>query len=190
MTPEIMTNRLMLKPLTLQDAEAMQASFPQWEIVRYLIDSVPWPYPDGAARDYIANVALPAVEAGKGWYWTIRRREEASVLIGVICLMDTPDNHRGFWLVPEWQGLGFMTEACYAVTDYWFNVLQKPLLRTPKAALNLRSVAISAKSGMRCIRTEKKRYVSGEHLSELWEVTREEWQRFRAAQAGSGVAEQ
>ncbi|MGG6195693.1 GNAT family N-acetyltransferase [Pantoea allii] len=188
MTPEIVTERLILKPLTLRDADAMQATFPRWEIVRYLIDSVPWPYPDGAARDYIANVALPAVAAGKGWYWTLRRREEEQVMIGAISLMDTPDNHRGFWLVPEWQGQGYMTEASNAVTDFWFNVLQKTVLRTPKAAPNQRSVAISVKSGMRCIRTEKQRYVSGEHDSEFWEVTRDEWRKFRAAQAGETAA--
>lgn len=55
MAPEILTERLILKPLTLQDADAIQVVFPQWEIVRYLIDSVPWPYPDGAARDFVAN---------------------------------------------------------------------------------------------------------------------------------------
>ncbi|MHB9806869.1 GNAT family N-acetyltransferase [Pantoea ananatis] len=188
MTPEILTERLILKPLTLQDADAIQVVFPQWEIVRYLIDSVPWPYPDGAARDFVANVALPAVEAGKGWFWTIRRRDAETVLIGVISLKDTPDNHRGFWLVPEWQGQGYMTEASNAVTDYGFNVLNKPVLRTPKAAANVRSVAISVKSGMRLVRTETQRYVSGEHDAELWEVTRDEWRKFRAAQAGETAA--
>jgi len=41
---------------------------------------------------------------------------------------------------------------------------------------------------MRCIRTGKQRYVSGEHDSELWEVTRDEWRKFRAAQAGETAA--
>jgi hypothetical protein len=27
-----------------------------------------------------------------------------------------------------------MTEACDAVTDYWFDVLREPVLRVPKAA--------------------------------------------------------
>ncbi|MCW0316469.1 hypothetical protein NB724_001620 [Pantoea ananatis] len=110
------------------------------------------------------------------------------MLIGVISLKDTPDNHRGFWLVPEWQGQGYMTEASNAVTDYGFNVLNKPALRTPKAAANVRSVAISVKSGMRLVRTETQRYVSGEHDAELWEVTRDEWRKFRAAQAGETAA--
>ncbi|MCU7368527.1 GNAT family N-acetyltransferase [Pantoea stewartii] len=185
MTPEIVTERLRLKPLSLEDADAMQIAFPRWEIVRYLIDSVPWPYPGGGARDYIANVALPAVAAGTGWYWTLRPKAAEQQLIGVICLMETPDNNRGFWLVPEWQGQGYMTEACLAVTDYWFTDLKKTLLRTPKAALNQRSVNISVNSGMRCIRTEKKQYVSGTHDSQLWEVTREEWQAFRASQTSA-----
>jgi RimJ/RimL family protein N-acetyltransferase len=64
----------------------------------------PWPYPDDGAAQYVNHVALPAAEAGKGWYWTIRRKAEPMQLIGVICLMDLPDNNRGFWLVPSGRG--------------------------------------------------------------------------------------
>ncbi|MGR0254265.1 GNAT family N-acetyltransferase, partial [Klebsiella pneumoniae] len=66
-------------------------------------------------------------------------------------------------------------EACNAATDYWFNSLNKTVLRAPKAALNNRSKRISESSGMRLIRTEKKAYVSGILDSELWEITRDEW---------------
>ncbi|HBR1558469.1 TPA: GNAT family N-acetyltransferase, partial [Klebsiella quasipneumoniae subsp. quasipneumoniae] len=41
--------------------------------------------------------------------------------------------------------------------------------------LNNRSKRISESSGMRLIRTEKKAYVSGILDSELWEITRDEW---------------
>ena len=68
-----------------------------------------------------------------------------------------------------------MREASTVVTDYWFNTLNKPLLRAPKAALNSRSQLISASSGMRLIRTGKQEYVSGLLDSELWEITRDEW---------------
>jgi hypothetical protein len=66
-------------------------------------------------------------------------------------------------------------------TDYWFNALNMSVLRAPKAALNSRSKRISESSGMRLIRTEKKEYVSGLLESELWEITRDEW---NARQAG------
>ena len=49
MTPELETPRLLLRPLVLADAAETQILFPRWEIVRYLANHVPWPYPpDGA----------------------------------------------------------------------------------------------------------------------------------------------
>ena len=68
-----------------------------------------------------------------------------------------------------------MREASIAATNYWFNSLNKAVLRAPKAALNRRSKRISDSSGMRLIRIEKKEYVSGLLDSELWEITRDEW---------------
>lgn len=178
----IITDRLILNPLISEDAEQIQRVFPRWEIVRYLIASVPWPYPPGAARHYVDNVALPAADAGSGWYWTLRRKEDPQQLIGVICLMDVPDNNRGFWLVPEWQGNGYMREACDAVTDFWFRALNKPVLRAPKAVANERSKNLSQRTGMRLVRCEKGHYVAGELETELWEITREEWLAQRVSQ--------
>lgn len=176
-TPPLDTERLLLTPLTSEDAIQIQRIFPRWEIVRYLIASIPWPYPDNGAQHYVENVALPASKEGTGWYWTLRRKAEPQEVIGVICLMDTPDNNRGFWLVPEYQGQGYMTEACRAVTRFWFTDLKREVLRAPKAAVNSRSRNLSERSGMRLVRVEKGQYVSGELDTELWEITREEWQR-------------
>ncbi|MDY0920739.1 GNAT family N-acetyltransferase [Leclercia sp. CFBP8987] len=176
-TPPLETERLLLKPLTLEDAPQIQRIFPRWEIVRYLVASVPWPYPDNGAQHYVENVALPASKEGKGWFWTLRRKAEPQEVIGVICLMDTPDNNRGFWLVPEYEGQGYMTEACQAVTRFWFTDLDREVLRAPKAAINSRSRSLSERSGMRLVRVEKGQYVAGELDTELWEITREEWQR-------------
>lgn len=174
-TPVLHTPRLILKPLQSQDARHIQQVFPRWEIVRYLVSSVPWPYPEGAAQDYVDNVALVASREGKGWFWTLRRKEDEQALIGVICLMDQPDCNRGFWLVPEWQGQGLMSEACHAVNEFWFETLDRDILRAPKAAANTRSRNLSARSGMRLVRTEKAQYVAGELETELWEITREAW---------------
>ncbi|WP_121554034.1 GNAT family N-acetyltransferase [Gibbsiella quercinecans] len=186
-TPVIETTRMFLKPLASEDAAQIQRIFPRWEIVRYLTASVPWPYPDDAAQNYVDNVALAVSREGKGWFWTLRRKAEADVLMGVICLMDTPDNNRGFWLAPEWQGQGYMAEACHAVTDYWFNVLDRDLLRVPKAVVNDRSKKVSQRNGMRLVRLQKGEYVAGVLDTELWEITREEWnQRHGASTARTG----
>jgi len=173
--PTLKTDRLLLKPLVSKDALQIQKLYPRWEIVRYMVSSVPWPFPDNGAAHYVNNVALPAMAKGHAWVWTIRQRDNPYNLIGVICLDEAEDNNRGFWLVPEYQGQGLMKEASIAVTNYWFNTLKKPVLRAPKAAENIRSQHISASSGMRLIKTEKKQFVSGLLDSELWEITRDEW---------------
>ena len=38
MIPEGITERLLLRPLEIGDAEQIQELFPQWEIVRYLLN--------------------------------------------------------------------------------------------------------------------------------------------------------
>jgi RimJ/RimL family protein N-acetyltransferase len=68
-----------------------------------------------------------------------------------------------------------MTEACEAVTDFWFNTLRFPALRAPKAAANTASRRISEKSGMRLVAREEHEYVSGRLPTEIWEITAEEW---------------
>lgn len=174
-TPELETPRLFLRPLRAEDAIQIQQIFPRWEIVRYLTASVPWPFPEAGAFHIVNNVALPTSEKGTAWFWTLRRKEDPHTITGLICLSDEPDNNRGFWLVPEWQRKGYMTEANTAVTDFWFNTPGRERLRAPKASPNLASKKLSTNMGMRLIKTGKAAYVGGEMDSELWEITRQEW---------------
>lgn len=88
-------------------------------------------------------------------------------------------NNRGFWLGLPWHGQGFMTEASEVVTDFWFNVLNFPLLRVPKAAANIASRRISEKNGMRVVAIEEREYVCGRLPTEIWEITAEEWRMHR-----------
>lgn len=173
--PTLYTERLILQPLTLDDAEGIQQQFPHWEVVRYLNALVPWPYPADGARSYLEQVVLPAMAQGREWHWSIRLREAPGQLIGNVSLMDEQDNNRGFWLGPQWQGQGLMSEASAAVTAYWFTVLGRPVLRVPKAAPNLGSRRLSEKTGMRLIRTEEGQFVEGAFPKDIWEITREEW---------------
>lgn len=174
--PELFTDRLVLRALSLDDADAIQRTFAQWEVVRFLADKVPWPYPADGARQFLQNAALPAMRRGTQWHWSVRTRAHPDQLIGVVSLMDDePGNNRGFWLDPAHQGRGYMTEASAAVTAYWFDVLGKPVLRAPKAIANTASRRISESSGMRLVGTEERGFVCGRHPAEIWEITREEW---------------
>ena len=173
--PSLHTPRLVLQPLCLADADAIQQRFPHWEVVRYLNDVVPWPYPEDGALSYLRDVALPAMARGEEWHWTLRLLARPDEVIGSISLMDQVDNNRGFWLSPPWQGQGLMSEACKVIDAYWFQTLGRALMRVPKAAANERSRRISERGAMRLVSSEKGRFVSGEFACELWEITREEW---------------
>jgi [ribosomal protein S5]-alanine N-acetyltransferase len=175
MTPTLETVRLVLRPIELADAEQIQAVFPQWEIVKYLANKVPWPYPPDGALTFLRDIALPTIARGDEWIWTIRRKEEPGTIIGSISLRKSADENRGFWIAPDWQGRGLMTEACERVTDYWFETLKFRLLRAPKAIANEASRRISEKQGMRIVAAEERDYVSGRLPSEIWEITAEEW---------------
>jgi RimJ/RimL family protein N-acetyltransferase len=174
--PVLETERLILRPLELADAPAVQKTFPQWEIVKHLSSaSIPWPYPPDGAMTFIRDIALPAMREGSEWTWSLRPRSGPDALIGLIGLYDTSEANRGFWLAPEWQGKGLMSEAVEVVTDFWFTTLGRPLMRIPKAAPNLASRRISEKTGMRLVETGEKDYVCGRLPMEVWEITREEW---------------
>jgi RimJ/RimL family protein N-acetyltransferase len=169
------TPRLWLRPLQLEDAAQTQLLFPHWEVVRFLNSRVPWPYPPNGAFEFYRDVILPAVERGNQWHWTLRLKSDPEQLIGAIGLVAGQPDNRGFWLGLQWHGQGLMTEASEAVNRYWFETLGFPVLRVPKAIANIASRRISEKNGMRVVAVEERDYVSGGFLTEIWEITAEEW---------------
>jgi ribosomal-protein-alanine N-acetyltransferase len=72
-----------------------------------------------------------------------------------------------------------MTEASTAVTDYWFETLDRPVLRAPTAVANVASRRISERSGMRLIEITEWNFVSGRLPAEIWEITQQEWRERR-----------
>ena len=180
MIPQLETRRLILQPLALDDAECLQRIFPQWEIVRYLATRVPWPYPKDGSLTYIRDLALPAMERGEEWHWTLRLKTEPELPIGCVSLRTTRADNRGFWIAPEYRRRGLMTEAADAVTEYWFETLGFPEIRVAKAIENTGSRRISEKNGMRVIAREERDYVGGRLPTEIWWMTAEEWRRRRA----------
>jgi RimJ/RimL family protein N-acetyltransferase len=174
------TKRLILHPLKMADAPQIQELFPHWEVVRYLANRVPWPYPPDGALQYCRDIALPQAERGDAWHWTIRLIAEPSQIIGSISLIKGDGDNRGFWLGVPWRGQGLMSEACVWVNDFWFETLCFPVLRVPKASVNAASRRISEKQGMRIVDVGEKEFVCGRLPFEVWEITAEEWRAWKA----------
>jgi ribosomal-protein-alanine N-acetyltransferase len=178
MVPTLETERLILQPLELGDAERIQELFDHWEIVEFLNARVTWPLPPDSALTHIRDHALPAMDSGEEWHWTLRLRTEPELIIGRISL-SLGENNRGFWMGLPWQGRGLMTEAVVAVNDFWFDVLGLAVLRVPKATANVGSRRISEKTGMRVVETKESDYVCGRLPTEVWEITADEWRRIQ-----------
>src|SRR5580704_19374382 len=107
-TPRLQTARLWLRPLELADADQAQMLFPKWEVVRYLANQVPWPFPPDGVYKFYRDVALPQAERGDAWHWTLRLKSGPDRLIGCISLMKGEQINRGFWLGVPWHGQGLM----------------------------------------------------------------------------------
>ena len=185
-TPVLETPRLVLRPLRRKDAPVIQHRFPRWEIVRHLDAKIPWPYPSGGAAAHI-ETCLGEMARGEKAHWAIIPKTGPADLIGVIDLW--PDDgvsrsQRGFWLDPEFQRQGLMTEAAERVTAYAFTELGWPHLWFSNAQDNHASRRIKEKQGARLVDLMIGRYVEGTGPQMVWQLQRQDWMERRpAAQA-------
>jgi RimJ/RimL family protein N-acetyltransferase len=180
----ITTKRLVLRPIRLADAPAMQRIFPQPEIVQYLTTRVPWPYPPDGAETFLREKVLPNMAAHKEWMWAITLKGGDATLIGVIHLLKDgvmENENRGFWIAPEYQKQGYVTEAVLAVNDYAFNKAGFEKLTISNAKANIGSSRIKQKTGMRRVGEKMTDFISGRLPSEIWEITKEEWEAWKRA---------
>jgi RimJ/RimL family protein N-acetyltransferase len=145
-----------------------------------LTAQVQWPYQAGTVRKNFIEKIGPAIACGEEWHWTLRLKDDPEQIIGLISLYRSDDNNRGFWIGRRWQGKGLMSEAVETITDYWFDTLGFERLRVPKAIDNAPSRRISERTGMRVIAKEERDYVCGRFMSELWEITADEWHEYKA----------
>lgn len=179
-TPVLETARLVLRPLRLEDAPAIQRHFAHWEVVRWLDGRVPWPYPDNGAEKYVQD-SLEVRAQGKRFLWAICFKEAPDDLVGLIELLPDDGSHdqRGFWIAKEFQGRGLMTEAADRVTEYAFLQLGWPQLWLTNAEGNVASSRIKHRQGAQLVKKIEKKYVSGVSSGEVWLLKSEDWKRRR-----------
>jgi ribosomal-protein-alanine N-acetyltransferase len=179
-TPTLETERLILRPLALSDATAIQRHFDNWNIIQHLAQVVPWPYPEDGAVTFITR-ELERVAAGEVIYnWMLVLRGGDGEAIGNIRLrpwVDDPKGNRGFWLAERYWNQGLMTEAVSAVNDFAFRVLGVEAFYACNAATNVASRRVKQKTGAELVGYLELSHHNGQTLAERWRVTRESWLR-------------
>jgi ribosomal-protein-alanine N-acetyltransferase len=176
-TPVLRTPRLVLRPVRSKDAPVIQRRFPRWDVVKWLNPNIPWPYPPDGAATFVAT-CLEEMARGEKSHWAIVPREGPADLIGLIDLWPddgTSRDQRGFWLDPDFQRRGLMTEAANRVTDYAFHELGWPCLWLTNAQDNHASRRIKEKQGAQLVDLMIGRYVGGRSSQMVWQLTRTAW---------------
>lgn len=154
--PTLRTKRLVLRSFTLADAAEVQRECGRFEIADTTL-SMPHPYPDGAAEEWIA--AHPAVFAeGRGLSLKVTLAETGQY-IGGIGLHDISERHRraemGYVInVSQW-GRGYCTEAAAAVVRYAFGemglhrVVAMHLTRNPASGRVMQKIGMAHEGTLR-----------------------------------------
>ena len=179
-TPTLQTERLILRPLVLSDAPAIQRHFNNWNIIQHLAQVVPWPYPEDGAVTFVAQ-ELERVAAGEVIYnWMLVLRGSDGEAIGNIRLrpwVDDPKGNRGFWLAERYWNQGLMTEAVTAVNDFAFRVLGVDVLHFCNAVTNEASRRVKQKTGAEFVGYTQIAHHNGQTRTERWRETRKNWLR-------------
>lgn len=122
-TPEITTENLLLRKLTIEDKEAIYIIRSDKENTKYAGFE---PYADIPRAERFINGLAEDLENGEVAFWGITLKESNQV-IGTICLMPYDDlDHTveiGYELTPEFKGKGIMREAMKTLVEYCFNSL-------------------------------------------------------------------
>jgi RimJ/RimL family protein N-acetyltransferase len=135
------TERLVLRPLTIDDAADVQRYASAYEIAANTL-SIPHPYPVGGAEEWIRN--------HEGETFAIALRE--GDFIGTIGLRIKPDDNRaelGYWIgVPYW-GHGYAAEAARAMLAHGFDTLHLNRIFASHFSRNPASGRVLEKIGMK-----------------------------------------
>ncbi len=148
--PFLATERLILRPLTLEDAPVVQQLAGKKEIADTTI-SIPHPYSEQQAKDWItAHVEARAQNKGIVFGVELTRINQ---LIGTIGLREIDQEHlqaeMGFWIGTDWWGNGYATEAAKRVIRYGFEERGLNRIYAHHMVRNPASGRVLEKSGMR-----------------------------------------
>lgn len=146
--PTLSTDRLILRPLVIEDAQAIQqlAGDPR---VAVWAASFTSPFSHQQSVSWI-NRAINAMQAGRAIILAITLRSSAT-LMGVVELR-LPENERpqlGYWLGAAYWGNGYCTEAVKVLLRYGFRQLGFQQMNARCYDNNAASEKVMLRCGMR-----------------------------------------
>jgi [ribosomal protein S5]-alanine N-acetyltransferase len=149
MQPRLETERLILRPFSPADAEAVTALVSPREIAASTI-SIPHPYDRAMAESWLGGLE-GAFERGDSLTLAVTLRTDGT-LVGCVGLRIDRTNHRGeigYWTGRDFWGRGYCTEAAAAVVRHAFEALGLHRVIAHHMTRNPASGRVMQKLGMR-----------------------------------------
>ncbi len=141
------TSRLVLRPFDAADAPAVQRELSERAVTLQTL-TIPYPYPDGAAAEWIARHGEWYV-ARKQAIWGITELGRVVGAMGLRLVMDHRRAEVGYWIAKSAWGRGIATEALRAVLAHAFDVLALHRVEGQHYLENPASGRVMEKAGMR-----------------------------------------
>ena len=147
--PTLKTNRLLLRPFSLNDAPQVQRLAGDYDIAATTLN-LPHPYEDGMAEQWIGT-HQEEFENGKQVIFAIVEHEQ-NCLVGAIGLSSIKKNYEtaemGYWVGKPYWNNGYCTEAGIAVLKYGFEALRLNKIYAHHLKHNPASGRVMQKIGM------------------------------------------
>jgi [ribosomal protein S5]-alanine N-acetyltransferase len=147
--PTLKTERLILRPFSLDDARDVQRLAGEKDIAKTTL-TIPHPYEDGKAEEWIGTHQKDFVGGTQVVFAIVKQKENE--LIGAIGLSSIKKEFEnaelGYWIGKEFWGKGYCTEAARAVLKYGFDELGLNRIHSHHFGSNPASGKIMQKVGM------------------------------------------
>lgn len=172
------TERLVLRPLIPEDAEALHRLVNDFEVTRNLA-VVPFPYPRKLADEWIASTRQSLAD-GTGYQLAITGREgEQEMLVGVVGLRvdkAARSGRLGYWVGRRFWGHGVATEAAGRLARWALANLDLDRLQAGVITDNPASASVLRRIGFREAGEGTDSFLArgGEHAVWQFEATRED----------------
>lgn len=176
--PTIETRRLILRPLTMADDEAIYAYGKDPEVTKYVLFETHASIED--SRIFISSVLDSYANATEPSTLAIVIKSE-NLLIGTIGYLNWEKIHKrieiGYASAREHWNKGYTTEAAQALVDHLFRTTDLVRIEARCEPENIGSWQVMEKIGMRCEGILRKHvFANGRHRDmKLYSILRDDW---------------